>query len=150
MNIYTRNLSTENLGPAGSAPAGNRFHGAWTAAKICLLIVMIFGAIAAQVHLRAKIERLNKEGTKIRKEINELNILYTNARNKRAMLTSWENIQVQIKRHKLGLRSREYRQVSRLEINTPRRPNKTLRPVRAESASRTPASPRRELAGNDR
>ena len=147
MNSYTRNLSTESLSSGGNGTTGSRFHSAGTAARICLLILLIFGAIAAQVHLRAEIERLNKEATRIRKEISELNVLYTNVRNKREMLTGWENVQTQIKRHRLGLRSREYRQVSRLQFATPRKLNKTLRPVQADNSS---APRHRELAGNNR
>ena len=148
MNIYTRNLSTENLGSGGPA-AGSRFHIAGTAARICLLLLMIFFAIAGQVHLRAEIEKLNKEATKIRKEIHELNVLYTNARNKREELTGWGNVQAKIKQYKLGLRSREYRQVSKLEV-TPVRPlRRTLQTVQADDEFAS-APPRRELAGNSR
>ena len=148
MNIYTRNLSTENLGSGGSA-AGSRFRSAGTAARVCLLIVMIFGAIAGQVHLRAEIERLNKEAAKIRKEINELNVLYTNIRNKREELTGWSSVQAKIKHYRLGLRSREYRQVSRLDV-TPVRPiRRTLQTAQSDDEITT-VSRHRELAGNSR
>ena len=149
MNIYTRNLSTENLGAGGTA-AGSRSHIAGTAAKICLLLLMIFFAIAGQVHLRAEIERLNKEATRIRKDIHELNVLYTNARNKREELTGWGNVQVKIKQYKLGLRSREYRQVSKLDV-TPVRPlRRTLQTAQTDDDLVTAAPQKRELAGNSR
>ena len=148
MNIYTRNLSTENLGAGGPA-AGSRFRIAGIAARICFLILLIFGAIAGQVHLRAEIERLNKEATKIRKEINELNVLYTNIRNKREELTGWKNVQAKIKHYRLGLRSREYRQVSKLDVAPVRPVRRALQTVRSDDEV-TPMPRRRELAGNSR
>lgn len=148
MNIYTRNLSTENLGTGGTA-AGSRFHIAGTAARICLLILLIFGAIAGQVHLRAEIERLNKEATQIRRDIHDLNVLYTNARNKREELTGWKNVQAKIKHYKLGLRSREYRQVSKLDV-TPIRPRRHALPTVQADDEVAPVTQRRELAGNSR
>lgn len=148
MNIYTRNLSTENLGSGGTV-TGSKFHTAWTAGIICLLMLLIFAAIAEQIRLRAQIEKLNSKATKLRKEINEFNVLYTNIRNRREELTGWENVQAKIKHYKLGLRSRDYQQVSKLDV-VPVRPQRHSF-VSAQADDETVSVPRRrELAGNSR
>ena len=127
MNTYTRNLSQEGSGR--EQQQSSRIKLAGFAAKISGLIVMIFIAVAVQMHLRVEIERLNKRATEIRSEISQINVQCTNLRNRKEMLTGWQNIQSKIQHYRLGLREADHRQVSYIALEAPRAVRKTLRPV---------------------
>ena len=127
MNTYTRNLSQEGAGR--EQQQSSRIKLAGFAAKISGLIVMIFIAVAVQMHLRVEIERLNKRATEIRSEISQINVQCTNLRNRKEMLTGWQNIQSKIQHYRLGLREADHRQVSYIALEAPRAVRKTLRPV---------------------
>ena len=135
MNAYTRNQNTEELNR--EKMQGSRIKLAGFAAKISGLIVMIFIAIAAQMHLRVEIERLNKRSTEIRAEISQLNVQCTNLRNRKEKLTSWQHIQSRIHNYRLGLREADHRQISYITLEPPRAVRKTLRPAQSGSRSRT-------------
>ena len=127
MNTYTRNLSQEGSGR--EQQQSSRIKLAGFAAKVSGLIVMIFIAVAVQMHLRVEIERLNKRATEIRSEISQINVQCTNLRNRKEKLTGWQNIQSKIKDYRLGLREADHRQVSYIALEAPRAVRKTLRPV---------------------
>ena len=134
MNAYTRNQNTD--GVSQEKQQGSRIRLAGFAARISGLIVMIFIAIAAQMHLRVEIERLNKRATEIRAEISQLNVQCTNLRNRKERLTSWKNIQARIQRYRLGLREADHRQVSYITLEPPRAVRKTLRPAQTGKETR--------------
>ena len=137
MNSYTRNMNPE----AGERkdPAAGKMKFAGFAAGISSLILLIFFAISAQMHLRAEIERLNKRATQIRSDISRLNVQCTNLRNRREKLTGWQNINSKIRRYRLGLRDAEHRQISYIRIRPPRELGRTLRPVASRSMKKRPA-----------
>ena len=76
MNTYTRSMTPEAADRTSSAGGKMKFAG--FAGRISLLILLIFFAISAQMHLRVEIERLNKRAMQIRMEISELNVQCTN------------------------------------------------------------------------
>lgn len=127
MNAYTRNQNTE--GVSQEKLQSSRVKLAGFAARISGMIVLIFIAIAAQMHLRVEIERMNKRSTEIRAEISMLNVQCTNLRNRKEKLTSWQNIQNRIQNYGLGLREAEHNQISYITLEPPRAVRKTLRPV---------------------
>ena len=133
MNAYSRNQNSEGIN--NEKLQGNRIKLAGFAAKISGLIVMIFIAIAAQMHLRVEIERLNKRSSEIRMEIGQLNVQCTNLRNRKERLTSWQHIQTRIKNYRLGLREADHRQISYITLEPPRAVRKTLRPAQSGSRS---------------
>ena len=129
MNAYTRNQSTESI--SREKLQGNRIKLASFAARVSGLIVMVFIAIAVQMHLRVEIERLNKRATEIRSEISQLNVQCTNLRNRKEMLTGWKNIQTRIQHYRLKLREADHRQISYITLDPPRAVRKTLRPAQS-------------------
>ena len=134
MNAYTRNQGTEVISQDKMQAKRARLAG--FAARISGMILLIFIAIAAQMHLRVEIERMNKRATEIRAEISLLNVQCTNLRNRKEMLTGWQNIQTKIQSYRLGLREADHRQVSYITLEAPRAVRKTLRPVQVESGIR--------------
>lgn len=131
MNTYTRNMNPGSQNADRTAAAG-RMRFACFAARISLLILLIFFAIATQMHLRAEIERLNKRAARIQSNIHQLNVQCTNLRNRKETLTGWTNIHSKIRRYHLGLREADHRQISYITLEIPRAVRKTLRPVQAE------------------
>lgn len=138
MNTYTRNTIPESADRNHSAEAKMRFAG--FAARVSLLILLIFFAISAQMHLRVEIERLNKQAMLVRMEISELNVKCTNLRNKKEKLTNWENIHARIQNYRLGLRDAEHRQITRISLQDPRGVSRTLRTADPRSARRNQAT----------
>ena len=134
MNTYTRDMTQENRGTAMGALAGKRSGFVGFAARVSLFMLLIFFAISAQMHLRAEIERLNKQAMEIQQSIHMLNVQCTNLRNKRERLTDRQNIQAKIQRYRLGLRDADYRQISYITLEAPRGVRKTLRPVQARDS----------------
>ena len=130
MNHYTRNMN-----PAGQEQQ-ERQSGKSTiagfAARISLLILMIFFAIAAQMHLRVEIERLNKRISQLQEKIAELNVQCKNERNRKEMLTGWQNIQTKIRKHRLNLRAAASSQVSYLELGAPRSFRRSIQTAQTE------------------
>ena len=135
MNTYTRNMNPENPGFAGSAAANGKISFAGFAAKITLLILLIFFAVYAQMYLRAEIERLNKRAVAIQASINQRNMQCTNLRNQREALTSWDHISSRITRYRLGLRAASPRQITRLTVNGGRGSQRTVQAVRSGNSS---------------
>ena len=134
MNAYTRNQNTE--GVDREKLQSSRVKLAGFAAKISGMIVMIFIAIAAQMHLRVEIERMNKRTAEIRTEIGLLNVQCKNLRNRKEKLTSWQHIQTRIQHYKLGLREADHNQIAYITLEPPRAARKTLRPV--QNTAKTP------------
>lgn len=128
MNTYTRSMAQETAERNNAAEGKMKFAG--FAARISLLILLIFFAISAQMHLRVEIERMNKQAAKIRMEINELNVKCTNLRNRKEKLTGWENIHARIQKYRLGLRDADHLQISYISLSAPRGVSRTLRPVK--------------------
>ena len=120
------------------------------AARISGMILLIFIAIAAQMHLRVEIERMNKRATEIRAEISLLNVQCTNLRNRKEKLTSWQNIHNRIERYGLGLREAEHHQITYITLETPRAVRKTLRPVQKTAGRRMAKRGRQEYAQTSR
>ena len=146
MNNYTRNLNSENGTSGGRDAAAHKRTGiAAAAAKVSLFFLLIFGAIAAQMHLRAGIERLNKRSTEIGAQIRQLNAQCTSMRNRKERLTDWPQIQAKIKHYRLGLQGADHRQISHITLISPRGPRKNLRFTRtaSETESRSFAQVRR-------
>lgn len=137
MNSYTRNMNLETAEQRNTADGKMRFAG--FAAGISVLILLIFFAISAQMHLRAEIERLNKRTTQIQSDIGRLNVQCTNLRNRREKLTGWKNVNSKIQRYRLGLRDAEHRQISYIRILPPRGLRRTLRPVVSQTVKKRPA-----------
>lgn len=133
MNTYTRSIAPDTAERNNTAEGKMKFAG--FAARISLLILLIFFAIAAQMHLRVEIERMNKQATKIRMEISELNVKCTNLRNRKEKLTGWENIHARIQKYRLGLRDADHLQISYISLSAPRGVSRTLRPVKAARKS---------------
>ena len=131
MNTYTRNVNPDMQDANRSAAAG-RMKIAGFAARISVLILLIFFAISAQMHLRAEIERLNKRAARIQLNIQQLNVQCTNLRNRKETLTGWKNIHSKIRHYRLGLREADHRQISYISLENPRAVRKTLLPVQAE------------------
>ena len=129
MNTYTRNFNAESSLENHSGQV-IRTGFAGFAVRISLLLLLIFSAIAAQMHLRVSIERLNKHATRIQSEIRQLNVQYTNLRNKKETLTSWPNIHAKIRQYRLELREADHRQISYITLDSPRGVSRTLRPSR--------------------
>jgi len=144
MNAYTRNQNTEGISRDKLQDKRARLAG--FAARISGMIVLIFIAIAAQMHLRVEIERMNKRATEIRAEISLLNVQCTNLRNRKEKLTSWQNIQNRIHRYGLGLREAEHHQISYITLDAPRAVRKTLRPVQKTAGRLTLKRGRQEYA----
>ena len=135
MNAYTRNQNTEGVNR--EKLQSSRVKLAGFAAKISGMIVMIFIAIAAQMHLRVEIERMNKRNAEIRSEISLLNVQCTNLRNRKEKLTSWQHIQNRIQHYKLGLREAEHNQIAYITLEPPRAVRKTLRPAQKTAKNLT-------------
>ena len=136
MNHYTRNMS-----PAGTEQQkrqSEKSQIAGFAARVSLLILLIFFAIAAQMHLRVEIERLNKRISQLQEKIAELNVQCKNERNRKEMLTGWQNIHAKIRKHRLHLRDAEPRQISYLELRAPRSFRRSFQTVQSEK-HRSPA-----------
>ena len=148
MNAYTRNQNTE--GVSREKLQSSRVKLAGFAAKISGMIVMIFIAIAAQMHLRVEIERMNKRATEIRTEISLLNVQCTNLRNRKEKLTSWQHIQTRIQHYRLGLREAEHNQIAYITLDPPRAVRKTLRPVQKTAGRRMMKRGRQEYAQTSR
>ena len=148
MNTYTRNQTIE--GVSGEKLQSSRVKLAGFAAKISGMIVMIFIAIAVQMHLRVEIERMNKRASEIRAEISLLNVQCTNLRNRKEKLTSWQNIHNRIERYGLGLREAEHHQITYITLETPRAVRKTLRPVQKTAGRRMTKRGRQEYAQTSR
>ena len=129
MNAYTRNQNAEGIN--SEKVQGSRIRLAGFAAKVSGLIVMIFIAIAAQMHLRVEIERMNKRSSEIQAEISQLNVQCTNLRNHKDRLTSWQHIQTRIHNYRLGLREADHRQITYITLEPPRAVRKTLRPAQS-------------------
>ena len=127
MNAYTRNQGTEVI--SREKMQNKRAKLAGFAAKVSGMILLIFIAIAVQMHLRVEIERMNKRATEIRTEISLLNVQCTNLRNRKEKLTSWQHIQTRIQHYRLGLREAEHNQIAYITLEPPRAARKTLRPV---------------------
>ena len=141
MNTYTRNMNPENqeFGKVQSENGKMTFAG--FAAKISLLILLIFFAVYAQMYLRAGIERLNKQALTLQAHINQTNVKCTNLRNRREQLTSWENIHTKISHYRLGLREANHRQIARIPLDSQRTVRKNQPQVRtAESDQARPRS----------
>ena len=135
MNHYTRNMN-----PAGREQQelqSEKRKIAGFAARISLLILMIFFAIAAQMHLRVEIERLNKRISQLQDKIAELNVQCKNERNRKEMLTGWQNIHAKIRKHRLNLRDAEPRQISYLELRAPRSFRRSFQTVQSEKPRST-------------
>ena len=147
MNTYTRNLNTENPGSGSDPVRGIRIGLTGFAARISLILLLIFFAIAGQMHLRAEIERLNKQASRIQVEINQLNVQCTHVRNRKESLTGWNHIREKIHRYRLGLRDADHRQVSTISLR-PGAVRKTLLPV-VQSGGRA-AGKRQEYAHSGR
>ena len=137
MNSYTRNMNLEAEERKNSAGAKKKIG--MLAVGISTLILLIFFAISAQMHLRAEIERLNKRAMVIQSEIGQLNVQYTNLRNRKEKLTRWQNVSSQIQRYRLGLRDADHRQISYITIQPPRGISKELRPVVSQNMEKRPA-----------
>ena len=136
MNHYTRNMNPTGREQQDSRTEKSKIAG--FAARISLLILMIFFAIAGQMHLRVEIERLNKRISELQGKIAQLNVQCKNERNRKEMLTGWQNIQAKISKHRLNLRAAEHRQVSYIELGAPRSFRRSIRTAQMERAgSRT-------------
>ena len=138
MNSYTRNMNQEAEERKNSS-GGQKMKAAGFAGRISALILLIFLAISAQMHLRAEIERLNKRATQVQLEIGRLNVQCTNLRNRKEKLTGWKNVNSKIRRYRLGLRDAEHRQISYIRIQPPRDLGRTLRPVVSKSQKKPSA-----------
>ena len=130
MNHYTKNMNPGSMEPQNHQSGKSTIAG--FAARISLLILMIFFAISAQMHLRVEIERLNKRVSELQDKIAQLNVQCKNERNRKEMLTGWQNIQAKIKRHRLNLRAAESSQVSYLELGTPRSFHRSIQTAQTE------------------
>ena len=144
MNAYTRNQGTEVI--SRDKMQDKRVKLAGFAARISGMILLIFLAIATQMHLRVEIERMNKRATEIRAEISLLNVQCTNLRNRKEKLTSWRDIQAKIQHYKLGLREAEHNQIAYITLEPPRAVRKTLRPVQKTAGRRMVKRGRQEFA----
>ncbi|MBO4646636.1 MAG: hypothetical protein J5806_00590 [Lentisphaeria bacterium] len=140
MNTYTRNMNQENQEFGKAAAENGKMTFAGFAAKISLLILLIFFAVYAQMYLRAGIERMNKQALAIQAHINQTKVKCTNLRNHREQLTSWENIQTKISQYRLGLRAANHRQVAHIPLDSQRTVRKNQPQVR--TAERDSARPR--------
>lgn len=127
MNTYARNLNPETVKINKNQEGRIKFAG--FAAKVSFLILLIFFAIAAQMHLRAEIERLNKRATGMQAKISQLNVQCTNLRNRKEMLTGWQHIQSRIRHFHLKLRQADHRQVSHISLDLPRSARRNFRTV---------------------
>ena len=130
MNHYTRNMNPAGLEQQEHQSGKSKIAG--FAARISLLILMIFFAIAAQMHLRVEIERLNKRVSELQGKIAQLNVQCKNERNRKEMLTGWQNIQAKIRKHRLNLRDAESRQISYLELDAPRSFRRSIQTAQTE------------------
>lgn len=148
MNAYTRNQGTEVISQDKMQAKRARLAG--FAARISGMILLIFIAIAAQMHLRVEIERMNKRASEIRAEISLLNVQCTNLRNRKEKLTSWQNIHSRIERYGLGLREAEHHQITYITLEPPRAVRKTLRPVEKTAGHRMTKRGRQEYAQTSR
>lgn len=113
MNTYTRNMQNSNSAPDPAAaertqPKTSFFRGIFLLGCICLIC---FCAIALRVFLTARIERMNKQVSRINTKIREYEYLCYHLRNKKASLTSLSYISSKVREHSLGLRPADYRQV---------------------------------------
>ena len=90
--------------------------------RICVICLLIFGAVALRVHFVAKTERLNKQIVRIQKKIKDINIETRNHRARREELTAWPSIKGKLSKYRLGLRETDPRQISYIKLQSvPRR-----------------------------
>lgn len=113
MNTYTRNMQNSNPAPALSAekkqqPENSFFRMIFLLGCICLIF---FCAIALRIFLTTRIERMNKQVSRINAQIREYEYQCYHLRNKKASLTSLSYVSGKVRQYSLGLRPADYRQV---------------------------------------
>ena len=103
MNQFTKKTSPSKDGnEIGRVETPRR---AWTAILILMMLVTIFGAFWARVHLNDKTEQLAREKTRILEEIREKRTEIQTLIAKRESLRSWDNVNKKINQYNLALRA---------------------------------------------
>ena len=103
MNKFTKKINPSEPGPE----TGHR-KTPWVAGlliKMAAMMVVIFIAFCARVHLNDKTEQLAREKTRITEEIREMRTEIQTLVAKRETLRSWENINSKIRQYNLALRA---------------------------------------------
>ena len=103
MNQFTKKTS-----PSGDDAETGRQNTPWIAGlifKMALMMIIIFAAFFARVHLNDKTEQLAREKTLITKQIQERQTEIQSLRIQIANLRRWENINAKIREYNLALRS---------------------------------------------
>ena len=103
MNQFTKKTS-----PSGDGAETGRQNTPWIAGlifKMALMMIIIFAAFFARVHLNDKTEQLAREKTLITKQIQERQTEIQSLRIQIANLRRWENINAKIREYNLALRS---------------------------------------------
>ena len=122
MNQFTKKTS-----PSGDGAEPGRQTSPWIAGlifKMALMMIIIFAAFFARVHLNDKTEQLAREKTLITKQIQERQTEIQSLRIQIANLRRWENINAKIREYNLALRSAnpsQLRQMKRFDasVETP-------------------------------
>lgn len=122
MNQFTKKTS-----PSGDGAETGRQTSPWIAGlifKMALMMIIIFAAFFARVHLNDKTEQLAREKTLITKQIQERQTEIQSLRIQIANLRRWENINAKIREYNLALRSAnpsQLRQMKRFDasVETP-------------------------------
>ena len=122
MNQFTKKTS-----PSGDGAETGRQTSPWIAGlifKMALMMIIIFAAFFARVHLNDKTEQLAREKTLITKQIQERQTEIQSLRLEKEKLCSWENVNAKIREYNLALRSAnpsQLRQMKRFDasVETP-------------------------------
>ena len=103
MNQFTKKTS-----PSGDGTETGRQNTPWIAGlifKMALMMIIIFAAFFARVHLNDKTEQLAREKALITRQIQERQTEIQSLRIQIANLRRWENINAKIREYNLALRS---------------------------------------------
>ena len=103
MNQFTRKTT-----PSGDGAEKGRQNTPWIAGlifKMALMMIIIFAAFFARVHLNDKTEQLAAEKSRISKQIRDRQTEIQTLKIQLAELKSWENISSKIRQYNLALRA---------------------------------------------
>ena len=103
MNHFTKKTS-----PSDDGAETGRQNTPWIAGlifKMALMMIIIFAAFFARVHLNDKTEQLAREKTLITRQIQERQTEIQSLRIQIANLRRWENINAKIREYNLALRA---------------------------------------------
>ena len=120
MNQFTRKTT-----PSGDGAEKGRQNTPWIAGlifKMALMMIIIFAAFFARVHLNDKTEQLAREASNIQKQIEEKDKEIKMKQFELAQLKSWENINAKIRQHNLALHAvnpNQVRYMKRFEGQVP-------------------------------